>query len=144
MSSSGYFEKHRKETCLPQVQDFCTRHWFSPPCTGCAEKSHRTRKAAWTEHARGNWFCSLSDRCLGGSISADFLPHGEQVILVRWSSWGRGKGGGRLGHISPGAAADPTECSLCWITKRLSLWAKITRGMAGADPRGNRIRTAWH
>lgn len=44
--------------------------------------------------------------------------------------------------MSPGATADPTECRLCWIIKRLSLWVKISKGLARSEPCGNRIRAA--
>lgn len=73
---------------------------------------------------------------VGGSISVDFswgagltakeelLREGERVA-------------GDWGHISLGAAADPTGF---WIIKRLSLWAKVTKGLAGVDPHGTRRR----
>lgn len=57
-----------------------------------------------------------------------------EAIFLQVFSWGagliakvelRGKGnraaGNRVGHISSGAAANPTKHSLCWIIRRLLL-----------------------
>lgn len=78
---------------------------------------------------------------LGRQLSVDFLMGNETGLA---GEVGEGESTAGDGHMSPGAAADPTECRLCWIIKRLSLWVKISKGLARSEPCGNwnRIRAA--
>ena len=67
-------------------------------------------------------------------LQPPFLADAQEAAFLQTFSWGVGLAaemvllgegdravGGRVGHISPGAAANPTKCNLCWIIKRLSL-----------------------